>query len=113
MNHHHIVQAYRKRFPSSVHAQALLDEQVVRDGFFYWRGRTSDGTCLVTVLQSKAWVSCERYLETLMQLKGESIHNRCAHPDWEDIYAAAHSADVWRHFHDGISVLIEPFDRKC
>jgi len=63
MNHHHFVQAYRKRCPSSAHAQALLDEQVIRDGHFYWRGQTSDGTCLVTVLQSKAWVTCERYLE--------------------------------------------------
>jgi hypothetical protein len=31
-----------------------------------------------------------------------------AHPAWKVLCAAAHDAEVWRHHHDGASVLVEP-----
>lgn len=111
MNHQGFVRSYRERFPSSRMAQALLDEQIVLGGYYFWRGRTSDGRFLVTVLQSKAWSACERYLDALLELTGTYIRNRRAHPAWEDTYAAAHSADIWQHFHDGASVFVEPVMR--
>ena len=87
---------------------ALLDEEVIIGDFSYWRGRTSDGTRLVTVLQSKAWHAYERYLDELMRLSGHSVHNRYTHPAWRETYAIAHDADLWQHYHDGASVIVTP-----
>src|SRR5690348_13344706 len=107
MNHLQFVRDYRLRNPSSSIGRSLFDQQVVLGDFYFWRGCSSDGTRRITVLQSKAWITCERYLDELMHLQEVSFHNRCAHPAWADTYAAAHSADIWQYCADGESVFVE------
>ncbi|GCE32003.1 hypothetical protein KDA_74870 [Dictyobacter alpinus] len=106
MNHSVFVREYLEH-PPPVPA-ALLSKEVIIDGFYYWSGYTSDGTFLVTVLQSKAWHACECYLDKLIAVSGLKIHNRSTHPAWRETYAAAHDADVWQYFHDGVSVIVKP-----
>jgi hypothetical protein len=84
---------------------APLGEHVVIAGYHYWRGTTSDGTLQVTVLQSKVWLACERAIETLIGGRGSNL---TAHPAWTSICAAARDAEVWRHHHDGASVIVVP-----
>jgi hypothetical protein len=84
---------------------APLSEAVVIDGYDYWRGATADGACQVTVLQSRCWSACERYIETLIGGRGSNLY---AHPAWKAAYAAAHDAEVWRHHQDGVSCRVEP-----
>ena len=49
MNHLQFVRDYRLRNPSSSIGRSLFDQQVVLGDFYFWRGRTSDGTRRITV----------------------------------------------------------------